>query len=166
MAVIMEINQETGEIISLTPEEKDQLGIKEEFFIDSLEKCEWYIGKFVEFDAKRKRLKENFEAMKREIDSSENTLKYFYEKQFITEINKHIPNGKKSIKTLKGKAAFKTCKPTVEIDTMEAIPQQFITTETIVKEKANKEALVEAFEKGESPDGCRYIPERESLSIK
>lgn len=162
----MQINEETGEVEELSDLEFEELGFDRKFYIDSLEACEWYMKKINSITYRTNQLKEKYKSILRDLEREETGLKYLYEKQFITEIKKHIPDGKKSIKTLVGQASFKSCKPTIEVDEFEAIPPNFILEETKIVKKPDKEAIIRAFEAGEAPDGVRYIPERDSLTIK
>jgi hypothetical protein len=156
------VDEETGEVLGHDPE---ALGVAQSFVIDSYESCLWYMAKVNDYNQKRAHLRKQYEAMAKEIDTGENALKYLFEKQFINEVWKHIPTGKKSLKTLAGTAQFRACKPTIEIDEKEALPREFIIEETKVIEKIDKDAILKAFEAGLSPDGARYIPARDSLSI-
>jgi hypothetical protein len=162
----MQINEETGEVEELSDLELEELGFKKDFYIDSLEACEWYINKINSVSYRKNQLKKNYEAMLSDLEREEKSLKYLFENQFVTEIKKHIPEGKKSLKTLVGQVQFRACKANIEVDELEAIPPNFILEETKIVRKPDKEAIIKAFESGLSPDGVRYIPERDSLTIK
>lgn len=164
----LEINTDTGEVIADNDQinQIEQFGLKEDFIIDSLDRCEWYIQKINAINYQKDQLKKNYQAMQADIDRQEKSLQYLFENQFIAEIKKHIPTGKKSIKTLSGQVQFRACKPTIEICEKEAIDPKFILQETKIVEKIDKESILKAFESGLAPDGVNYIAARDSLTIK
>ena len=153
----MHIDEETGEVFDFE---------KERFYIDSLDKVEWYLSKINEIKGKQQRLKENFAACSKSLELEEKRLKYLFEKQFLEEVVKHIPKGKKSLKTLAGQVQFRKLSATVEIDEKEAIPEEFWKEQVKVSKVIDKEMLIKAFQEGKNPDGARYFPEREGYTIK
>ena len=163
------IDTDTGEVIADELfNNLDLLGLKQSFVIDNLQRCEWYIDKINSVNHKREQLTKNYKAMQADLDREEKALQYLFENQFITEIKKHIPDGKKSIKTLSGQVQFRACKANIEINEREALASKYITQEEIIKivEKIDKEAIIADFEAGLSPDGVKYIPARDNMTIK
>jgi hypothetical protein len=156
---------ETGEVLDLAFGDSGTAE-KEAFRIDSLEKCEWYLLKINSLASAEGRLKENFEKRLHQIQQEEKNLKLRFEQEFLEEIKKHIPRGKKSLTTLSGTIQFRKTKPKVEIDEKHSIPEKFWKKEEKIIETIDKEALLKAFENGESPDGARYLPERDTYTIK
>lgn len=143
----------------------EDLNIKERFVIDDYNKCFWYIEKIKLINYQRDELKRNYEAMLKDLDRQENSLKYLFENQFIEEILKHIPPDKKSVKTLVGKVQFRKCEPTIIVDEKEAIPRQFFFEKVTTTVVVDKESILKEFAEGRDVDGVRYLPERDNLSI-
>lgn len=138
--------------------------VLEAFFIDNLAKCEWYIRKV---NAKRNelgRVKANATNLISQLENQLERFETMFEGQFKQEIVKHIPEGKKSLKTFYGVAQFKTVKAGIEIVDKVAIPMQYMQEFTTFK--PSMDALKKAvLEDGESVPGVESRPEEQRLYI-
>jgi len=137
----------------------------EAFRIDDLQKCEWYMGKINGYKREREALKKNYERLKVQLENKEEFLKALYEYQFLETIREFIPEGKKSVNTLKGKFQLRHRKAGIKVVEKDRLPEDFFKEKisTVPDTDKIKEACLEH---GEMVPGVEVIPEGDAHYIQ
>lgn len=138
-------------------------------YIDSEEWVQWYMKVKTAKEAELKTLKKQYEAMKKELESSLKSFEYLYQPTFEDHAKRILnrveeTTGKKTWHSLGGTIRSRKVKAKIAIEHSDFIPQRFFKEETIFK--ADIDALKEAvLVDGESFEGITAIPEGESISF-
>ena len=139
--------------------------MEEEFRIDSLSKCEWYLRKILgwrhDIATIETNAKQIISSLEKEIDS----LEYMYKNQFITEVKKHIPENRKSLKTLWGQVQFREVPAKIEIIDKDLIPSEY--SKEVVSYELDKEKIkIAAIEDGVAIPGITVQGKRDELYLR
>lgn len=143
----------------------EEIEIKPEFRIDSLSAVEWYIKKLLGLQHDIETIKTNAADIIGSLEKQIKSIEYLYKGQFIQEVKRHIPENRKSVKTLWGSAAFRKVPAKVEIVDKELIPAEY-SREVVGYELDKEKIKTAAIEDGVIIPGIYITAARDELYIK
>jgi hypothetical protein len=156
---------------------QDMPATKETFVIDSERAANWYIRKMVQFDQEKATIKAQAAQRITELDADKSRLEFFYKGQLEAWAHEEAERRRRKTITLQnGTVKITTVPAHVKVSDQSAAIESGIFPDLVTEEiktikridsvgfAARALKLVEA---GDSlPDGCEWIPTRESVSIK